>query len=350
LERRHAEYYLALAEAAEPHLVGPEQRVWLDHLAAEHDNLRAALRWSTREEDRKAIGSRLAGALMGFWWIHGHWREGLQWLEEMGTDDDAVPPGIRAKVLNGAGVLAEALGHLELAGQHYADSLALCEALDDRRGMCLALIGVGAVAMHKRESIRARALLERSLMLGRELEAPSLAAHALVNLGALALDGGDIQQAEALLEESLLLCRPLGERWVSTLALNVLAALALRRGDWDRARTVIRESLVRYRDVGNPVGIANCLDVLAVAATEREPLLAARLFGAAAATYEVAGSARPPLIDPDCEHALAQLHSVLGEGTGALVFAEGRVMALDDAVGLALGAEAGAHAPASAPI
>jgi non-specific serine/threonine protein kinase len=184
LERRHAEYYLALAEAAEQHLMGPEQRVWLDRLAAEHDNLRAVLRWSTREDDRRALGARLAGALMGFWWIHGHWREGLQWLEEMSTDDTRVPPSTRAKVLNGAGVLAEALGHLGPASDLYAQSLALCEALDDRRGMCLAQIGLGAVAMHQGASIRARAMLERSLTLGREQEAQSLVAHALVNLGA----------------------------------------------------------------------------------------------------------------------------------------------------------------------
>jgi predicted ATPase/transcriptional regulator with XRE-family HTH domain len=350
LERRHAEYYLALAEAAEQHLMGPQQRVWLDRLAAEHDNLRAALRWSAREDDRRALGARLAGALMGFWWIHGHWREGLQWLEEMSTDDIWVPPSTRAKVLNGAGVLAEALGHLGQASDRYAESLALCEALDDKRGTCSALIGLGAVAMHHGDAIRARALLERSLTLAREQEAQCLVAHALVNLGALALDAGDIPAAETLLEESLVLCRRLGERWISNLALNVLSALALRRGDWDRARIVMRESLVRYRDVGNSVGMANSLEVLAVAATEREPLLAARLFGAGAAVYEMAGSTRPPLIEPDCKRALAYLRTVLGGDTSGLGLAAGRRMALEDAVDLALGAEDGARAAANAPI
>jgi predicted ATPase len=350
LERRHAEYYLALAEAAEQHLMGPQQRVWLDRLAVEHDNLRAVLRWSSREDDRRPLGARLAGALMGFWWIHGHWREGLQWLEEMSTDDIRVPPSTRAKVLNGAGVLAEALGHLGPASDLYAQSLALCDALDDRRGMCSALIGLGAVAMHQGDAIRARALLERSLRLGREQDAHSLVAHALVNLGALALDAGDIPAAERLLEESLVLCRRLGERWISNLALNVLSALALRRGDWERARTVMRESLVRYRDVGNAVGMANCLEVLAVAATEREPLLAARLFGAGAAVYEMTGSTRPPLIDPDCKRALAHLRTILGGDTSGLGFAAGRDMALEEAVDLALGAEDGARAAATAPM
>jgi non-specific serine/threonine protein kinase len=61
---RHLAYFLDLAEEGDPKLRGPEQRVWLDRLDVEHDNLRAALHWSlTAGAGESAL--RLCGALSG---------------------------------------------------------------------------------------------------------------------------------------------------------------------------------------------------------------------------------------------------------------------------------------------
>src|SRR5215204_4636370 len=59
--RLHAEYFLALAEEAEPELSGADQLACLERLEAEHDNMRAALAWSLEKEPETAL--RLAGAL-----------------------------------------------------------------------------------------------------------------------------------------------------------------------------------------------------------------------------------------------------------------------------------------------
>src|SRR5579875_2147363 len=78
VRRRHAQAFLALAEAAAPHLRSGGRGPWLARLEAEHDNLRAALTWTlaapghpTVAPDRsgaptpadRALGVRLAAAL-----------------------------------------------------------------------------------------------------------------------------------------------------------------------------------------------------------------------------------------------------------------------------------------------
>src|SRR5262249_17570013 len=66
IRHRHAECFLALAEAAKSHRFGPDQRVWFDRIAVEQDNLRGAQAWALAQEDAE-IGVRLAVALLWFW-------------------------------------------------------------------------------------------------------------------------------------------------------------------------------------------------------------------------------------------------------------------------------------------
>ncbi|MBI3973469.1 MAG: adenylate/guanylate cyclase domain-containing protein [Chloroflexi bacterium] len=82
LRRRHADFFLTLAAAAESAMAGPQQADWLDRLETEHDNLRPALRWSveTREAGR---GLRLGAILCRFWLVRGHLTEGRQRLGDV---------------------------------------------------------------------------------------------------------------------------------------------------------------------------------------------------------------------------------------------------------------------------
>jgi non-specific serine/threonine protein kinase len=122
--RAHAEYMLDLAEQAAATLDEVQQALWLERLQRDHDNLAEALHW-TLQHGELATSLRLARALWRFWWRHGHLSEGMAWLDQVlalasAVDDDP----LLAAVLNGAGVLAHALGADERA------TLLLSESLD----------------------------------------------------------------------------------------------------------------------------------------------------------------------------------------------------------------------------
>jgi predicted ATPase len=92
--RRHAGFFLALAEEAEPRLWGPEDMEWLERLEVEHDNLRTALSW-TLERGEAELGIQLAGALWTFWEAQGYFGEGRRWLEEALEKADLVSAAAR---------------------------------------------------------------------------------------------------------------------------------------------------------------------------------------------------------------------------------------------------------------
>lgn len=112
---RHRDWYLALAERAESELHGPQQGVWLERLESEHDNLRAALRWSKTEEGGAEAWLRLAGALHWFWNIRGHASEGRDWLEGALSTKRDTSASVRARALCGAGILAWRQGDINRA-------------------------------------------------------------------------------------------------------------------------------------------------------------------------------------------------------------------------------------------
>src|SRR5215211_3809072 len=70
-QRRHADFFLALAELADSELMGAAQGQWLRRLDVEHDNMRAALAWSLHTHAAE-MGLRLGRALDGFWQLRGH--------------------------------------------------------------------------------------------------------------------------------------------------------------------------------------------------------------------------------------------------------------------------------------
>jgi predicted ATPase/DNA-binding CsgD family transcriptional regulator len=93
--QRHAAHYLALAEDAAQRLRTVEQGSWLDRLAMEQPNLRAALAYSTGAGDIEAA-LRWIAALERFWDMTGQLHEAREWIQRTLTIGE--PPATRTAV------------------------------------------------------------------------------------------------------------------------------------------------------------------------------------------------------------------------------------------------------------
>jgi tetratricopeptide (TPR) repeat protein len=325
LRRRHAEFFLALAEEAEPGLWGPDQAAWFDRLETEQDNLRAALEWSQTVDATGETGLRLVAALWELWDHRGYWTEGRGWTEKALVRAAGLGrTAARAKALSGAGEmawhqgddaagrslleesiaiwrelgtaqrqergLADALNHLGwVAGvqARYAEqrslqteSLAIWREIGDRWGIAESLLGLGMLARGDGARAAARALFEESRVLAREAGKRRGAANALSNLAALAYEEDDLGTARSLYEESLALRRELGEQWGIAFSLRDLGCVALALGNLGQAYSLYEESLAINRGLGNKRDIAGSLNSLGdVAQLQGDGEAARALYG-----------------------------------------------------------------------
>jgi predicted ATPase len=265
IRERHAQSFLALAETAERELARADQRLWLDRLDGEHDNLRTALTWYTEQGVGEA-GLRLGGALSRFWWVRGHLAEGRERLArllalpgaEAGTAE-------RAKALNGAGILAHYQSDDRSARSLLEESLAIGRELGDRAMIAACLNDLGNVAQEQGDAEAARALYEESLSLRRELDDSGGIASCLSHLGNLSLGQGDHETAQALLQESLAIGRKVGDRVGIAFTLSNLGIIALDRGEYGTARSLFEESLSIRRELGDRREIAWSLNNMGLA-------------------------------------------------------------------------------------
>jgi predicted ATPase len=374
IKHAHAEYYLALAEEAEPELRGPDQLEWFESLEAEHDNLRAALSWSLDIRDTE-LGLRLAGALGEYWYAQGHYREGKGWLEgALANDGGSALAAARAKALEAVGWLANERGDIEKAeaaaeegltlssqagnestrktsflrmlgatarirGDHeranelYEESLALSLEAEERWGIAHSLINLGSTALIRGDHERAKELYEEGLILSRELGGAQPLADFLISMGYTLLLEGDHDRAIALNEEAAALLREQRHRGDLQYAVDNLGWAALVRGDHQRAEQLFEESLRLCWELGDKTIAAESLEGLAcVAEAGGETKRATRLFGVAEALREAVGYHQTPGERALREPYLATTRSRMDEAA----WAEGRVMTLEEAISYAL--------------
>ncbi|HEX6555610.1 MAG TPA: LuxR C-terminal-related transcriptional regulator [Ktedonobacteraceae bacterium] len=318
-EETHARYYLALAEQSEPELFGHQQRLWMDRLTWDAENLRAALQWSQTHQRKEQL-LRLAGNLGHFWYMCGRFSEAMLWIETAlreAAPDVAV--SARIKALYFVALIAGHLGQSDLLFVRAGECLTLARRHGDSRGLVIASWPLVHHLLASGDMIGARAQAEETLTFVRA-HAPAedswTLACALNAFGSVVLSQGDYTQAQQLYERAIALFKEAGDlwlygelhlflanvywaqgdetkaqaflkqgfavhdqvgnAWVTGWFVSLFGEIALRQGDLPRARFLLEAGLKRHQQLGDPQGQARIYALLAQAAASEQDYTRAR--------------------------------------------------------------------------
>ena len=343
LQRRHAEYFLAVAEEAEPHLESMEQASWLDACERDHDNFRAALRWAI-DAGETEIGQRIAVALWRFWYQHGHLAEGAAWFDEV-VPLPGPPNPLRTKAHIAAGSIAYWRGDMAASRHHDERALAMARNLGDRALELHALFNSAFNPLLTGDYETATALWERAVDIAKEIGDRATAARAAQSIGFALLLSGQPAAAIPVLEDVQPEWEELGNSLQVAETAAAIATARHRSGDTQTATVLYRQSLKMIHEVGNLPLTAAGLDGLAgLASSQGLHQRAVRLSGAAAA-LKGRIDASQPMRGLWEEADIAAARAAIGDEAVAAALAEGRAMTVDQALAYALDDSEGALRP-----
>ncbi|MGH3088026.1 MAG: ATP-binding protein, partial [Rubrobacteraceae bacterium] len=275
--RRHAAFFLDLAEEARPGINGVEREAWRSRLEAERGNLRTALRWSL-ENGEVSTAMRIANAIFWFWFHRGHGKEGRGWLEEALAMGGAEPE--RAEVLGEVGMFAWLQGDHEVSRSRLEESVEICRKTGHSRGLIHPLHFLSMEMLGRGETEKARSLAEESVEISHEEGDGFDLAIVLANLGLAAHTQKDDGVARPALVECIKVCRRIGDDWLLSLPFRHLGYMELREGNHEKATELFEEGLGALRNVREKWFVARAVETLAIASAMRgSPVKAARLFG-----------------------------------------------------------------------
>ena len=259
LRDRHLDFFVGFSEAVDEHLQGRDQLLWQRRMAAEQDNLRAALEWGLARNPDAAL--RICGASNLFWTAGGFSAEGLRWTQEALQRVEAIPlpQGVasqqrlleRAKALRGLTRLYLSLGDNANARRVAEESVTLYRQSSDRRGLAFALVILAYPLEFLAERQQAENALLESYEIARAEGDTYVMCRALNRLARVIIDlHQDLDLSQKYLEESMYRAREAGLRSQEAQANEVLAMIAIRRKEFSRAYQYLNESLRMYDEIG----------------------------------------------------------------------------------------------------
>ena len=259
VRRRHLEFYVGLARRAHTGLGGGQPEVWMARLAADLDDLRAAMDWATESGDLRGLVD-LTELIVRFWFERGLFSEVHRRLHDAVEDPDA-PEDERVRGLTTAALLA-IRGEPANAYRSASQAVDAARAADGRGALSLGLIvraQAGAVSgLSTSEQVDAD--VEEAVLHAEQCGDAATRAYVLPLAGWTLLRTRTIDAGCRLLDQAIEVGEAAGVAFHLPAAHAVLGLWPVFSGRLDRTRDHARRGMELARQVGRPgwevVGLA----------------------------------------------------------------------------------------------
>jgi predicted ATPase/DNA-binding SARP family transcriptional activator len=337
---RHLDYFVGLAEEAEPKIFGSESVTYFKRLDQDLDNIRVAMEWSI--ESRKVMMAfRLAAALYYFWYNRsptgGEWQRQLN--KALFLPEGSKRTAERAKALNATGFFYWADVNPVNPRLQLEEALSIGREIEDNSIIARSLCNLGLIESVEGNYAEARSLLQQGVDLWQELgpERKMEYIWALIFLGDVALNQKDLQEAEALYEISTNALRGIGDLNFLAYSVRRLGQLAWYRGQFERATMLYVESLTLNQALKDERGVIACLSASAgIALARGQTLFATQLFSAVQALLSARGIRLLPVDRLEYDRNVSSLRARLDRTTLERAWSKGESMTLEQAIEFAL--------------
>jgi tetratricopeptide (TPR) repeat protein len=247
-----------LAAEVEPHLFGPEYRLWLDRLDVKRDEIHAALDWALDHHGAEDA-LRIAGDLWRYWYYRHRCDDGLRYLQRSMVLVRQVDTPIYAKAAHGAGALAVEIGDLDLAERWFREALAVWRRLEDAEAIGRVLVNLGFVTNKRGDYPAARAAYSEGLSVLRLEGRETVLGDSLKNAALMELADGNKAAAALLFQERIEIGRRLNDNGMVASTLLNLAAVVMDSHGYDEVKSNAEEARRLFQGLGDVEGVATCL-------------------------------------------------------------------------------------------
>jgi predicted ATPase len=311
IRHRHADYYRALAEQADPALRGPGHGQWLERLDADVGNLAAAVRWYL-SHDRGPL-PHLLRVLWPFWFLRDHMNEARTWIDQLLPTAGSLDAPARAELLCTAAVIALEIGDDSTALAARQRLAAMQEEIGDPLIHAIAQLVIAWASPITGDFDSA--LLPASIALDelRSQGEPLWTALAAGSLAWQEASDGRTDDALRHLREVRDLGDELDSAWLAAWSRVQMGTLAITQGQLDQARMMLHDALALSVEAHSTNNTTLCLIAFAhLAIAEGGPECAALLVGAAEGLRRRVGLRAWPMLRQGEDDLIGQIRQALG--------------------------------------